>query len=127
MRNRAKCKLCKSILESFHQFDYVSCKCGEISISGGNYELLTFAKDFANFLRVDDQDNEVIVKIAQDTVDAPVQSENTRSPTKTEKLQMLEDMMKGYENLPQNAFHSAATNADLYSVLLLLYSILKEE
>lgn len=119
--------MCKSIIESFHQFDYVSCKCGEISISGGNYELLTFAKDFANFLRVDDQDNEIVVKVADEPVSNPDQLEEERKPTKTEKLQMLEDMMKGYENLPQNAFHSAATNADLYSVLLLLYSILKEE
>ena len=36
MRNRAKCKLCSSVIESYHRYDEVSCKCGEINISGGN-------------------------------------------------------------------------------------------
>jgi hypothetical protein len=64
MRNRAKCKLCGDILESFHEFDYQTCKCNEISISGGLIKYECAAKDFANFLRVDDEGNEIVPKIS---------------------------------------------------------------
>ncbi len=56
MKNRAKCKKCHSVLESFHEFDYITCKCGEIAISGGNQKLECYANDWSNFLRVDDND-----------------------------------------------------------------------
>lgn len=65
MRNRGKCKLCKDVLESFHEFDRVECSCGEVSITGGQVKFLVFAKDFANFLRIDDQDKEISVKIRE--------------------------------------------------------------
>ena len=39
MRNRAKCKLCKNIIESKYEGDNVHCECGEISIDGGNERL----------------------------------------------------------------------------------------
>ena len=56
MRNIAKCKLCSSIIESKHRHDYVSCLCGEISIDGGNDYHKCFAKDWRNFVRVDDEE-----------------------------------------------------------------------
>ena len=36
MRNQAKCKKCKQIIESKTRHDFVSCKCGAISVDGGH-------------------------------------------------------------------------------------------
>ena len=62
MKNRAKCRLCGDILESFHETDYVKCSCEEISIYGGRQSYKAAAKDFKNFLRIDDEGNEIEVK-----------------------------------------------------------------
>lgn len=34
-RNRAKCKKCGDIIESKYRHDFVTCKCGAISVDGG--------------------------------------------------------------------------------------------
>jgi len=49
--NRAKCKLCGTIIVSRHRHDHVSCKCGEIFVDGGNDYWRCGAKNFENFLR----------------------------------------------------------------------------
>lgn len=35
IRNAIKCKLCEDIIESKHRHDFVSCKCGSVSVDGG--------------------------------------------------------------------------------------------
>jgi hypothetical protein len=65
MRNRAKCKLCSSIIESMKLDDYVSCKCGAITINGGTYAYECRANHWENFIRVDDEGNEIIVKVEE--------------------------------------------------------------
>ena len=35
VRNAAKCKVCKDIIESKHVHDFKSCKCGAIFVDGG--------------------------------------------------------------------------------------------
>ena len=35
MRNRIRCKECKEIIESKHRHDFVTCKCGNCSVDGG--------------------------------------------------------------------------------------------
>ena len=124
MRNRAKCKLCKEILESFHEFDYVSCTCGEISISGGQQKLEVFAKDFANFIRVDDSDHEIAVKVKDELEQVP--SYEGPRLSKGQMLGMLTEMRKGYENLPKNAMNTPITHCDLVSLMLLLEALLRE-
>lgn len=34
-RNRARCRKCKTVIESKHRHDYVGCKCGAIAVDGG--------------------------------------------------------------------------------------------
>ena len=34
-RNRARCKKCGDVIESKHVHDFVTCKCGSISVDGG--------------------------------------------------------------------------------------------
>lgn len=125
MKNRAKCKLCNEILESFHTYDYVTCKCGEISITGGNERLECSAKDWSNFLRVDDNGHEIIVKV-KDEPNKEELPENSPSLSKVEKVQMLEAMIKNIENLPENAMSQPINHYDLFSYMALVLAILKE-
>lgn len=36
MGKRIQCKKCKDIIESKHRHDFCKCRCGAISIDGGN-------------------------------------------------------------------------------------------
>lgn len=125
MRNRAKCKLCQSIIESFHSSDLVLCKCGEISVDGGD-GLKCAAKDWSNFLRVDDEGNEIIVKIkgVENEID-DAQNDKAEKPTKNDILKAIESTMHNLENLPQAAMLSPLTHYDYISILMLLQAILK--
>jgi hypothetical protein len=127
MKNRAKCKLCFQILESFHTYDYVTCNCGEISISGGNDRLECSAKNWENFLRVDENGNEIVVKV-KDSVET-TESNNEEFPimTRADKIDMLEAMVKNIENLPKAAMAQPINNFDMYSYLVVILSILKDE
>jgi len=124
MKNRAKCKLCYSIIESFHLHDHVSCKCGEISITGGTQEYTAMAKQWSNFLRVDDQGNEIIVTVKDEEKpdEQPLYKEKL---SREDKLKMLDEMIKSYENLPTHALNNPITGYDLVSALLLVKSLLE--
>lgn len=124
MINRAKCRLCNSIIESYHATDLVLCKCGEISVDEGS-ALKCFAKDWNNFIRVDDNGNEIIVKVKNNDT-KPTEIDSTR-PNKKELLSMLDEMIKNTEKLPQAAMTSPITHYDFASALLLLSSILRAE
>lgn len=54
-KNKAQCLLCKDIIESKHVHDFVSCKCGEIFVDGGNKYWRAGAKSFDNFLRINEE------------------------------------------------------------------------
>lgn len=124
MSNRAKCKKCKSIIESFHEFDYVTCKCGEIAITGGLQTMQCFANEWVNFLRVDDNGNELAVKLKNEDV-KPLDIEVKPKPTKEELLSYLDEMIKNIENLPPHGLASPVNHYDLLSSLLLVSSILR--
>jgi hypothetical protein len=122
MKNRAKCKLCGDILESFHRYDYMSCKCGEISIDGGLDALHCYAKDFSNFIRIDDEGNEILVKVLEKPEqDIPIESAKL---TRQEKINMFKEMVKNIENLPQGAMEMPVNHYDLYSFMVLIGEIL---
>lgn len=126
MRNRAKCKLCGSILESFHKFDYVSCKCGEISISGGMDAYECSAKSFSNFLRVDENGNEIVVKVSDEaTFPIEEKEEDYANPSKERLIKMLDDLIQDIDKMPSAALQQPVTNYELQSVLVLLSAIVK--
>ncbi len=126
MRNRAKCKLCKQILESFHEYDYVSCKCDEISISGGNIRYECAAKDWNNFVRVDDFDREIPVTVKYEDKESHLEV-NDSKPSKNELINMLDKMILDIENLPDSAMLTPVNHYDLMSLLLLLSSLFKSD
>lgn len=120
MRNRAKCKLCNDIIESVHPDDRTACKCGEIEI-WGNEMCSTYNWD--NFIRIDDEGNEIIPKI----VDKMVELEEKPINRKKLALNALEEMIKKIEELPQMAWTTPITHYDYYSLLLLLSALFKAE
>ena len=125
MRNRAKCKLCKKVIESFHATDYVECECGEISVDEGTC-LRCSAKDWKNFLRIDENDNEILVSVRNDPSNFPKEEvEKKEKPDKKELIDALDNLVKAYENLPEHARFSAVTHEDLTSALFLIAAILK--
>jgi len=123
MKNRAKCKLCNDIIESFHRHDFVKCKCEEIYVDGGLDYFRCGAGDWRNFLRVDDEGNEIEVTV-QEKDDVKTEEPKAK-PTKKELLKTLEEMVKTFNELPQEAMMAPITHYDfssLLSVLLILFS-----
>lgn len=119
MRNRAKCKLCKSIIESFHSVDYVVCECGEIAIDGGDYRFKNYAKNWENFIRVDDFDNEIPIKVVDAMSDEKHELSGNSGQMKEESLYLSTffQMIDNLNLLPEHVKDQAVTNRDLYHIL----------
>lgn len=124
MRNRAKCKLCLDVIESMHATDMQICKCGEIGVEGGS-AFYCRAKNWDNFLRIDDDGREIAVKVSSDTTISHSGIES--KPSRQELLEMFDEMVKTYEALPSNAMTSPVTHYDLLSVMLLVSALFKAE
>ena len=122
MKNRAKCRLCEDIIESFHSTDYISCKCGEIALDGGD-SLKCYAKDWSNLLRIDDKGNTIFVTVKNEEKKDDL--DLSTKPTKKELLDILDEMIKSFERLPQEAMSAPITHYDLLSSLLLISSIFR--
>ena len=127
MKNRAKCKLCHEIIESFHSSDYVMCKCGEISLDGGE-ALRCSAKNWSNFLRIDDEGKEVLVIVKDTNVKRLDMEKHTPAKlSKEELISFLDEMVANIESLPQHAMSVPITHYDFVSLLMLLSSILRAD
>jgi hypothetical protein len=127
MKNRAKCKLCNDIIESFHRSDMVSCKCGEISIDGGAEICRVLAKDLSNVLRIDDEGNIIIPKIVEKAPHTTLDADISPKPTKAELLDLLDKMRSDIEQLPSGAAIAPVTHYDFASLIMLLSSILRSD
>ena len=127
MRNRAKCKLCKTVIESVTTADYIMCACGEIAVSGGLSEYQAFANDYANFVRLDEEGKEVPVKYIDKRAPEKTDSDQLAKPTRKELLDELNVMIQNIEKLPPHALSQSPTHYDLCSALLLLSAILRAE
>ena len=127
MRNRAKCKLCGNIIESLHPHDWQQCKCGEIFVDGGEDCHRCGARDWNNFLRVDDDGNEVVPVILNKYEEdekcdlKPIEDDQKHDLL----LQHLKGMIDGFENLPGHARTSFVTQMDLHYALLTIYELFK--
>lgn len=59
LKNKARCLVCEEVIESVSRHDFVSCKCGAISVDGGLDYLRRGAINFSDleelseFLEVD--------------------------------------------------------------------------
>lgn len=62
LRNSIKCNHCNDEIESKHVHDFVTCKCGKVSVDGGlNYSktMFTSLSDFINTSITDDGTHEL--------------------------------------------------------------------
>ena len=111
MKNRAKCKLCHSIIESHFSGDVMYCKCGAISVFGGDsMDMAPFGSP--NFLRIDEQGNEVVVsykridgeKEANDPVEQPPEYFTAEDHVKylERLLELDEDFLDKGHNQPMS-------------------------
>ncbi len=119
MLNRAKCRLCQCIIESKEPHDWVNCECGEIGISGGKDSYRCLANDFGNFIRVDDEGNDIVVTVKEKG------SEIAPRLSKNDLLNMLDEMIKNIEELPDHAKLSSINHFDHASLLYLLSAIFR--
>ena len=55
IRNRAQCNKCHEIIESKHVHDFVSCKCGAISVDGGRDYLKRSAKNWDDLIDLSEE------------------------------------------------------------------------
>lgn len=113
MRNRAKCKKCAWIIESKSPGDEVTCKCGEISVSGGD-KLGCSAKDWGSFLRVDDDGNVIVPTVKE-----------AKKLGREDFLEALDEMIARIEDMPKQAMVVSINHYDFVSLLILLSSIFK--
>lgn len=81
-----------------------------------------FSNSWDNFVRVDDEGNEIVPEIIDDFI--PVEERRSK-PSKKELLEMLDSLITSYEKLPSSALSSPASNSDLHSALLILSSLIK--
>lgn len=126
MRNRAKCKLCESIIESKFSEDYVECKCGEIGVVGGSENYQAFFKHENNFLRVDDEGNEIVIQYKEKMItESKIDPAMETKPDKKELIRMLEEMIKNLEGLPPHVMSGPINHYDFLSSLYLLIEVLR--
>jgi len=122
MRNRAKCRKCNCIVESINPYDWIYCECSEIGISGGSDSYKCYASDFSNFLRVDDENNEIVVKVKESN-----ELDNPSSLSRDDLLNMLDEMIKNIEQLPEHAKLTSINHYDYSSLLYLLSAIFRSK
>ena len=128
MKNKAKCKLCQSIIESHFRGDCVTCKCGEIGVYNG-LGMDCEARNWDNFLRVDDLGNEIVVKY----IDGPAEKESNEGQdgppeelTYHDGIEMLDQLIKNIEELPDHVKLSGVNHYDLVSFMLIISTTLKK-
>jgi hypothetical protein len=129
MKNKAKCKLCSSIIESFHPGDTVTCKCGEIVVFGGD-AMHCRANDYANFLRIDDNGNEIVVKYVEiKEKENPDNQPNESQPniSRDELIQEVERLIEGDEELLAKGLNDHVRLFDVLRYIIRLVNILKRE
>ena len=119
MRNRAKCKLCKEVIESFHSTDYVICSCNEIFVDGGS-SLRCGAKNWENFARIDSNGVEIPIRILQTDI-------TTEQPilNKEKIVRELEILLENIQSLPDQAMITPINHYDYASLLMVLVSLFK--
>ena len=63
VKNSAQCVLCGDIVTSTHVHHFVTCKCGEISVDGGNQYIRRTAKNLSNIRELNETRNYTLEEI----------------------------------------------------------------
>jgi hypothetical protein len=129
MINRAKCKVCLSVIESHLPDEIVYCKCGLIAVCDGPaMRVMPFGSP--NILRVDDLGNEIVVtyKTEEKSQSGDKDAHNpSETFTRGEAIQQLDEVIDAYKSLPEHAMYSPVTHKDFVDFMLIISTILKRE
>lgn len=127
MKNKAKCKLCQDIIESFHSTDHVQCKCTALALGGG-LAMKIWCDNWEDVLRIDDNGNELPIK-SNDCLIKKDEKEEISYPkqSKEDLINQLHEMAKYIETLPQHAMSSPISHYDLFSLTALLVAIFRSD
>jgi len=140
MRSRAKCKACQTIIESTEIGQYVLCKCGKIGVEGGEELFRAMFHSQDDFLIVDDEGNEIvpgrrptdaeIKELSKDLAweqdkDKIVTDLTAAKPTKSQILEMLDEMRKSYERLPEHARYAPVSHVDFIQLMLFISALFR--
>ena len=60
-RNRAVCFICDTIIESKHVHDFVTCKCGNVSVDGGRDYIRRAFEDSSKFADMSEFEDETTI------------------------------------------------------------------
>lgn len=129
MINRAKCKLCQSIIVSELPDEIVYCKCGEIAVCDGS-AMRMWPLGSTHFVRVDDLGNEIIVSYKNEAgkgKDDKQEDAPKEGLSKGDLIKSFEDVLKYTENSPEHEQFSFVTNISLCHHLRALVNILKRD
>lgn len=127
MINRAKCKLCESIIESWLPDEIVSCKCGAIAVCDGA-AMRMWPANSPNFVRVDDRGNEIVVKyVAKEDGHEEQQAPETENSevSVNEAIEALERSIEYNDNLPYHARYSPVMTEEVNIYLKSILNIIR--
>ena len=85
--------------------------------------MLCSAIDWRNFLRVDDNGNEIVVTVKDSAEEVEKITDSVQRPTRKELLNMLSEQIKSIEDLPNNAKSLPVNQYDLAAALMLIQEI----
>lgn len=120
MKNRAKCKLCNTIITTLNTLDEFSCPCGELTIDCISGEFHAKVKsDIDNLILVDDEGNEIIPKFAH------IELEMSVPNSRKEILLTLDAMIASIDSLPPSARQSPITHSDFSAALSLIATLFR--
>ena len=108
---KARCKLCKTVIEMKKD---VNCSCGEI---GTDKEGRIYFRDINNFIPLDDMGSEIMLNV----VEEPARKE----PTFEELLAELNILLKNVEGLPPQAMSASINHYDFYNAIILIASLFR--
>ena len=123
MKNKAKCRLCGDIIESVHSDEVASCKCGAISVHGGDAMYCSVLGDWTNFIRVDDNGNEIVPTIKEKAIDESEATERLAT-----KQDLIDALTRQYEYIDASydvVKWAAPTTSDISAMLQIIVGIFK--
>ena len=63
--NKAHCCNCNETIESKHKYDFVTCKCGSLSVDGGKQYVRRVFKNSQDFIELTEYSNEPVWTTAE--------------------------------------------------------------
>ena len=104
----------------------VSCPCNEISIDGGTKKFRAAARDFKNFVRIDDEGNEVAVTLVDKPEPFISKEEKPLVDTYADKLAILMEMIDEAEKEHEHMSYANLSKREFAEAMLVIYSLLKD-